>query len=455
MLWHFVTYKKGVIRYILNDIVPFRTSGEILRDALIIIDISDQASAKRYRETRSWQTMKVPEDFTVEQLQILWRFFIRLVHFIEDYTSKATSVYPPRAYMGIPDVIDGSGSYFQGQRLENNAVKFTSLTSAERHRFFSAFVRHELLCKIFHPRNNYCGERIAMRRPLAKMCQESDWKILLSVHAYYTTVYGALFARGANSWLPDIPELSQTGEPPLSSVPREYGLLFPDNTFLNVREYEKDVDTNNRALAYVLPCFGLDCLTQILLYIRKAIWHELILKTWLRTLPFVSCYDWSLWTEELPNSLTETEFQSYSRPRTDQQGRDYNVINWGTSMTFSPGDRSHEWVKQVQLATYRQRAWGLFDDDRLYPKHAHHFPTFQELYRMETDFQEMGSRAKLERKHRRSQQWQDYWALDLPFPPTRRRENVANADADTIVRHLGPCVRFFGAQNEKLPDKLV
>ncbi|EWG51682.1 hypothetical protein FVEG_16835 [Fusarium verticillioides 7600] len=395
MLWHFVTFRKSIIRRIINHIAPPTTSGDIIRDALRIIDISDNAAAERYKDTDLSRKAKAPDNLTDDQLRRLWRLFVRMIHFIEDYISKATSVYPPRAYMGIPDVIDGSGSYFQGQRLETNAVRFTTLTSAERHRFLSAFMRHELLCKIFYPRDRYLGEEIAMGRPLAKMCQEADWEILLSVHAYYTAVYGALFAHGASSWFPGIPEQCQRGEPPQSSVPTEYGLLFPDNIFLNAREYEKDLDTNNQVLAYVLPCFGLDCLTQILLYVRKAVWHEFILKTWLRTLPFATWYDWSLWTEELPNSLTETEFTSYDRPRTDQPRRGYNGINWDRGITFRPGNQRHEWVKDVQLAAYRQRAWGLFDDDRLYPKHTNHFPPFHELYRMQTEFEEMGSRAKL------------------------------------------------------------
>ncbi|KAF5717140.1 hypothetical protein FMUND_5958 [Fusarium mundagurra] len=449
MLWHFITYKKGVIRYILNDIVPFRTSGEILRDALIIINISDQASAKRYRETKSWQTMKVPEDFTVKQLQILWHIFIRIVPFIEDYTSKATSVYPPRAYLGIPDVVDGSGSYFKERKLETNVVKFTTLTSAERHRFLSAFTRYELLCKTFHPGDRGYEEQLATRRQLAAMCRDADCRILLSVHEYYTAVYGALFAHGANSWLPDIPELSKTGPSPLHSVPSEYGLLFPDNIYLDAREYEKDMDTGGLHLAQSLPSRGLDCLMQILVCVRKETWHDSILRTWLRTLP----YSHSIaWTQQLPDSLTETEFYCYSQTRVDEQG--HGAINWGRVTTFTPGNQHHEKLKAIQLATYRQRAWGLFDNDRLYPKHTNHFPTFDDLDRMQREFTMERFRApRLERKHRRSQKWQDY--EDLYIPPVRYSHKQAIADRDTIVGHLGPCVRFFGAPNEKLPHTLV
>ncbi|KAF5551414.1 hypothetical protein FMEXI_3532 [Fusarium mexicanum] len=431
MLWHFITYKKSVIRYILNGIVPFRTSSEILRHALIIIHISDQASAKRYREIKSWQTMKLPAEFTVKQLQIPWRFFTRMVPFIEDYVSIATSVYPPRAYLGIPDVVDGSGSYFKERRLETNVVKFTALTSAEQHRFLSAFTRYELLCKAFHPEERDCEEQMATGRQLAAMCRDSDCRILLSVHEYYTAVYGALFAHGANSWLPDIPESHETGPSPLHSVPSEYGLLFPDNIYLDAREYEQDMDTGASFLARSLPSRGLDCLMQILL--RYSLSTE--------------------WTQQLPNSLTETEFRSYSETRGDQQGR--GAIRRGRVTTFTPGNVRHEKLKLIQLATYRQRAWGLFDNDRLYPKHINHFPSFDDLDRMQKEFINERFRApRLERKQRRSQKWQDYEDLDIP-PPTRYSHNQVMADRDSIVGHLGPSVRFFDAPNEKLPNDFM
>ncbi|KAF5236739.1 hypothetical protein FANTH_11146 [Fusarium anthophilum] len=450
MLWHFVTYKKTVIHYILNDIVPFRTSTEILRHALIIIHISDQASAKRYREIKSWQTMKLPAEFTVKQLQILWRFFTRMVPFIEDYASKATSAYPPRAYLGIPDVVDGSGSYFKDRRLETNVVKFTALTSAERHRFLSAFTRYELLCKAFHPEERDYEEQMATGRQLAAMCRDSDCRILLSVHEYYTAVYGALFAHGANSWLPDIPESYKTGPSPLDSVPSEYGLLFPDNIYLDAREYAQDMDTGALFLARSLPSRGLDCLMQILVCVRKETWHDSILRTWLRSLHYSLSTEW---TQQFPNSLTETEFRSYSETRGDQQGR--GAIRWGRVTTFTPGNARHEKLKSIQLATYRQRAWGLFDNDRLYPKHINHFPCFDDLDRMQKEFSKERFRApRLERKQRRSQKWQDYEVLDIP-PPTRYSHKQAMADRDSIVGHLGPSVRFFDAPNEKLPNDFM
>ncbi|RBA18311.1 hypothetical protein FPRO05_10606 [Fusarium proliferatum] len=449
MLWHFVTYKKSAIRYILNGIVPFRTSGDILSDALIIIDISDQASAKRYKETKFWQSRKLPKDFTVEQLQILWRFFTRIVLFIEDYTSKATSVYPPRAYLGIPDVVDGSGSYFKEQRLETEVVKFAALTNAERHRFLSAFTRYELLCKIFHLGDTDYEEQLATRRRLAAMCRDSDCRILLSVHEYYTALYGALFAHGANAWLPDIPELSRTGPSAGHFVPSDYGLLFPDNTYLDAREYEKDMDTNGLHLAQSLPSCGLDCLMQILVCVRKESWHDSILRTWLRTLPYSQSISW---TKLLPDSLNETEFHCYSQTRVDQQGR--SAINWGRVTTFTPGNQRHEKLKAIQLATYRQRAWGLFDNDRLYPKHTNHFPNFDDLDRMRREFSEDRFRAPmLERKHRRSQKWQNFEEV-LYTPRTPYSHKEAIADRDTIVGHLGPSVRFFGAPNQKLPNNI-
>ncbi|KAI1044231.1 hypothetical protein LB505_008633 [Fusarium chuoi] len=447
MLWHLISYKDSIIRRILNDIVPISTSANIVRDALRIIDISDKTSAKIYEESDIWKTMELPENFTTKQIQTLWRFFIRMFAFIEDYVSKATSVYPPRAYLGVPDIIGGSGSYFKERRLETNVIDFTSLTCAEQHRFLSAFVRYELLCKIFYPRSMSYEEQLVITRKLGAMCQKSKWKILLSVHEYYKAVYGALFAHGANSWLPDIPQQYKTDQSP-PTMTSEYGLLFPDDTCFDARAYETDMDKAGRGLAKVLPCFGLDCLTQILACLRKETWHDSMIRKWLRTLPISHFHAWtSLLSGGFPDSLPDMDFRSYDRPRTDRQGQGGPVI------TFRPGDWRHDVLKCIQLVTYRQRAWGLFDDDRLYPRHTNHFPTFSELHQMESEFGGVKFFYKQPRPMRRSQQWQDSWALGLQ--PIRRYDNATDPEIDTIAGHLGPCERFFSAPSEKLPSDLV
>ncbi|KAF4961435.1 hypothetical protein FGADI_289 [Fusarium gaditjirri] len=204
--------------------------------------------------------MELSNTLEQDQLETLWRLFSRMIIFIEDYVSKATSVYLPRAYLGIPDILNGSRSYFKGQRLDPEAV---SLVKKERRRY-------------------------------------------------------------------------------------------------------------NR--------------------------------------PLVNC-------DELGGG----------EPREEQGGT-------------SSGDD--------QLPIYRQRARGLFDNDRLYPKYGHHFPKLDELAGPMRELRKTLA-PNVERSRRRSQKWQDYWVLRILEPPDQQfseRDDVASTKG-----HLGPCVRFFEALSRKLP----
>lgn len=52
-----------------------------------------------------------------------------------------------------------------------------------------------------------------------------------------------------------------------------------------------------------------------------------------------------------------------------------------------------------------------------------------------------------------SQKWQNFEEV-LYTPRTPYSHKEAIADRDTIVGHLGPSVRFFGAPNQKLPNNI-
>ncbi|KAH7216955.1 uncharacterized protein BKA55DRAFT_599655 [Fusarium redolens] len=314
----------------MNDILHEDTSGNLLRDALGIVYISDKASARKYQETKMWQTMELPGTLKHDQLETLWRLFSRMITFIEDYASKATSVYPPRAYLGIPDIINGNGSYFKGQRLETKVVRFMSLTGTERYRFLRAFARYELLCKIFYPRKRSPEETYTMEKQLIAMSEDSDLTMMTSVHEYY---------RGAEHR-----GLEQSDEEP---------------------EYDE---------------------------------------------------------------VSMDRFGTVIHKRSPHLKR----------------------LHGFQLHIYRQRAWGLFDDDRLYPMHNNHFPTLNEFDQMEKAFQDKVFLAPdLERSRRRSQKWQDYWALRTLEPPEQQCSEEDNKVS--TKGYVGPCVRFFSASSGKLP----
>ncbi|KLP23487.1 uncharacterized protein LW94_8599 [Fusarium fujikuroi] len=447
MLWHFVAYKKSVLRRIMNDILHEDTSGVLLRDAQGIIYISDKASAKNYLETKMWMTMELPDTLEQDQLEKLWRLFSRMITFIEDYVSKATSAYLPRAYLGIPDILNGSGSYFKGQRLDTEAVRFMSLTRAERHRFLSAFAKYELFCKIYYPRKRFPEEWLNIEKQLLAISKDSDLMMMNSVHEYYQGVYGALFAHCQESWLPDIPETPKKEQSSDANIRKSsrYPLLFPDNTYFNAEVYEADMEIYGRYLAHELPRFGLDCLSQILSFMNEAAGREHILKAWLKTLSFRFGMPW---TCLLPQNPVKRELRHYNRLRDNCDELEDGEIREGHSgnsfVNLTSGKH--------QLPIYRQRARALFDDNRLYPKHGNHFPTLDELAGTIKELKKTLA-PNVERSRRRSQKWQDYWASRILEPPDRQ-SSEGEVEA-SINGHLGPCVRFFGAPNDKLPNNLT
>ncbi|KAF5635818.1 hypothetical protein F52700_5130 [Fusarium sp. NRRL 52700] len=458
LLCHFLTFKKSVLRRILNDILYEDASGDLLRDALGIIYISDKASAENYLETKMWMTMNVLGTLEKDQLERLWHLFSRLIIFIEDYASKATSVYLPRAYLGIPDILNGSGSYFKGHKLETKVIRFKSLTSTERYRFLSAFAKHELLCKIYPPQRRHFEELIAMEEQLLAMSKHSDLTMMQSVQEYYKCVYGALFAHCQESWLPDIPEPTKTEQSYDKNIPKisRFGLLFPDNTYFSAEAYEEDMEIYRRCLASDLPGFGLDCLSQILLFMNKEAALEPILKAWLKK---ITHRFYRTWICRLPESLSDKELRHYNQPLTNQVTPTYDEPEDEETEDEETEDEENgiylgdwlpPWLTSIEHRhpIYRQRARGLFDNDRLYPKYGNHFPTLDQLARRMEEHKKTLS-PDVERSRRRSQKWQDYWASRIRTPFEQQCEE--EDDKVSIKGHIGSCVRFFAALSSKLP----
>ncbi|EMT74433.1 hypothetical protein FOC4_g10002548 [Fusarium odoratissimum] len=228
----------------------------------------------KYRQIEMWKTMELPDTLDLEQLEALWHIISRMIIVIEDYVSKATSECPPLAYLGTLDLLNGSGSYFKGQRLDTTAVRFSSLTGASSQR-----------------------------------------------------------------------QLKETENNP---------------------EDDEVITYSARDIIYL---HGSCCLS----------------------------------------------------------------------------------LHGIQLRTYRQRAWGLFDDDRLYPKHVTHFPTLNDIQQIEKAFLNRAwLDAELEIRRGWSQTWQEYWFLRMPEPPGKCYDE--RDDEVAIDGYLGPRGRFFRACSEKLPD---
>ncbi|UPK99226.1 hypothetical protein LCI18_010161 [Fusarium solani-melongenae] len=77
--------------------------------------------------------------------------FSRIIIFIEDYVSKAIDPYPPRAYLALPYIVSSGDRLFKGKIVGIKPVSFSSLTASEKRRLVGAFLKHEMICKVYNP----------------------------------------------------------------------------------------------------------------------------------------------------------------------------------------------------------------------------------------------------------------------------------------------------------------
>ncbi|RGP69222.1 hypothetical protein FLONG3_7858 [Fusarium longipes] len=413
-------YEKSILKDILANLLADDTEGYIRRDVQAIIGFFDPWNGfhRQFKEWSEdpddvkWPTWK--ENPSLNELRRIHRLLSRIVTFIEDYISKATSEYPPRAYLGLPNLKTGNIS-FKGTLLETKILHFTVLTRSERYRLLHAFVRYELLCNIHNGRDDmyHVSEGLcafsAFGTPGAP-----DPKTLLSVHEYYKAMYGAVFAHCGDAWLPDLPSSlpAVTAREQTSDCTTLYRpLQYPDNLFFDAEEYHSDMEVLGSRVAAELAGCGLDLLTRVLHRLERDPRSSVSIMLWLYEIRSETEYKFRPWMHYL---YDQDEDSAYRELRNGCYEDGINELHC------------------LQLGIYRQRAWGLFDDGRFYPNTTSHFPTLDELVGLWHDSQE--SRSKDSNWQRRSKSWQDYWAGKRSDRPTTRT---------TELDFSGRLARFF------------
>ncbi|KAI1123315.1 hypothetical protein F5Y10DRAFT_286310 [Nemania abortiva] len=137
---------------------------DMVQDAMAIILLPTQHTSGIFSDPlclhyMSWEAQILPnplrrpddecDDTPSDDLFRLYRLHSRLLLFIEDYLTKATAVDPSREYFCLsPLSPDSQYLRYMGHPL---CPRFSAaaLTSPERQRLFRAFLRYELLCKMF------------------------------------------------------------------------------------------------------------------------------------------------------------------------------------------------------------------------------------------------------------------------------------------------------------------
>ncbi|RSL53141.1 hypothetical protein CEP54_010548 [Fusarium duplospermum] len=242
MLAQWIQSRKTIVRAVLINLVGGDIYGDILHDALAIIHmppIDSSSTGSIINHVGLWLTKTLSDPFEQNDsktLDTLYRLFSRLAVFIEDFMTKATAPFPPRAYLCLPRMTSLDGElYFRDQSIDARHVELDDLTCSERNRFLRAFVRYELLCKLYAPRlwkilepSEY-GDQVKQSHSDLHIW---EYEMVHCVREYARSIYVAMFANFTDSWLPN----SQTASG------SEKKFLYPDTYWTNPNVFFANLD---------------------------------------------------------------------------------------------------------------------------------------------------------------------------------------------------------------------
>ncbi|KAM0437864.1 hypothetical protein ACHAPT_002229 [Fusarium lateritium] len=421
MLSQYLGSKKSVVRARLINLLD----ADMLRDVLYIIHLpppnySSRATTRHHVEL--WATDTLPSPFKgpdSDTLDKLDRLFSRLIFFIEDYLTKATAPFPPRAALCLPRITGMKREwYFKDQTVEMNHVTIDDLTDAERNRLLRSFVRFELLSKFYLERVWRAvgdSENGDMIKELHSNLDIWEYEMLHCVSDYAHGLYAALFAHSIDACLPDDQSASNSGSP------KGNVFIYPDNLCITPSEYFVDLDLP-RCCAFAaddLRLRGFDLLTHVLGYSSKEQESYKFLRTWFLAM---SAERGSPIGDETGLSLEHFLMkdlgpESVTCIESGIRGRLLERI-WGSIMGEDAMSWPQDWDSRqlVHLKTYRHRAWPFFDNARLYPgtSSLSHFPTQEYLDEQERLVKQRFRSPASQRQRLRSQKWQDYYCGRSP-----------------------------------------
>ncbi|KAG5792754.1 hypothetical protein H9Q69_008210 [Fusarium xylarioides] len=344
-------------RYIDRSLIAADFDDEMVQDAMAILFIQNSCKFSMRKNILDWSKHRLPNPLKDHNNQRFSQLFdqlntlhSRLLFFIEDYVTKATSSYPPRDYLCLPQTPESKLPTTEGHLMFNGqkiTARFnaSNLKDTEIHRLLKAFLLYELNCKV-----KTSLAAIQSKLPQRKL-DTAEHEAIKCVNTYVCSLYCAMFAQCGNAWLPDASTSLQTG------------LLFPDTFYTNPEIYASDMGQLERVRAgYVmknenkvegsLARFGLGPLIEFLSHDMSDVRDKQALKERLRTW-YIQDYEYS----HKSGILCSTE-----------------SITSRASPIYS--QLSSEVDTELQRNIYRQRAWAFFDDRRLYPKRSTGRPNF-------------------------------------------------------------------------------
>ncbi|KAF5644471.1 hypothetical protein F52700_2470 [Fusarium sp. NRRL 52700] len=379
---------------ILRSLVAADLDDELIQHAVAIVQFPDRSQFRK-AHLATWNERQLPNPLQghypdiFQKVDKLHSLVLRLM---QDYITKATSDFPSREYLCLPNLnasaLDGH-TVFRGQRI-TTLFRTDLLTESERKRFLKAFLLFELNCKAVE---SGLGSRLQLRRSVLYVAPKAlvssrDTKAVQCIHTYVCSLHGAIFAQCGDAWLPEPPNESSL----------EPGLIFLDSLYLDPNTYLLDFGVRQPHDGVTDHAkFGLELVVELLDYDISNPQQK----------------------ERLLVRLGEF-WNSYQRGAAS-----YSHLTFKASPNIADGGLLYGYLKRqltspmgLQGKVFEQRAWVFFNDLRLYPLRciAPHFPSAafleNEYYKM-VWFQGWKHNSARIRALCRSQKWHDDYKKDM------------------------------------------
>lgn len=292
--------------------------------------------------------------------------------------AKATSPYPPRAYLCLPDFSSSpTRMTFKGEVI-SEGVRIETLRESERKFLLWAFLRYELVCKVNYPVWRRCPRLTNdLRNFQPRMLKAWEKEALCCVQNYVYSLYGAMFAQCGDAWLPDLPPGSAS--PRAETLVSDSSLLYPDNLLFDFSRYADDVGISD-AHPYLLRQFGFNLLTNLIAASQASTHGYAEFWQWIEAFTYHTTkfyrFEWPFDNPNMPYFVGHN-----AQPWEDARGMCRTLYPSLLGPNLRPFlAREYDYFR-TRLKILRQRGWVFFDDARLYPggDDLTHFPSLSEL----------------------------------------------------------------------------
>jgi len=434
----------------------------LLQDSLAIVlfprpETASEPAIQVHLEAHQAGILVFPPDLSVaDRLVTLWLLVIQLA---EDYLGKATHSYPPRAYHQLPAF---SLPPTRNHGSDEVSFDFCDLTPTEQKRMVWAFLRFELLAKLRHSEHYNWTLETQRPRLRSKHYDEMEAEMLTCIEGYVGCLYGAIFARKSDAWLPCRPKTVMPQE-------RRSGLVYPDSVCFSPEAYAEDLGVSGLLVSY-LSSHGIALavrlvratlagelttayLSELSRSVEKVVERDGFQKPQ-TSLVFYRAVDRPLEGRGLREPQTSlgldaawdrnTAFGStwshvpgmagllYPRLQQRDQWR-LQLSEFDRDLPSSYRDRfpwMYRWrADPTQSMMYRQRAWVFLDDWRLYPlSWTKHFPLWVTMDALKRRALDCYLSASQSRVLHRSGQWNLDHATEKSVFETHRSYLASTSD---------------------------